>query len=197
MGGYEAATAIRQQEVAGQRLPIIALTADVTDAGRERCLVAGMDDFVPKPLDRERLRDTLRRWLPDVPEQEVLEAEREPDSRQMPSGSSATTLELGTLRSLVGENRVKLRQYLDLFASTTGTLLEQIVAATSQRDAATLNRLAHTLKGACGNVGAHEMAALASALEGAASLEDWIAAAGFSRDLDSCFTRTKAAASAV
>jgi CheY-like chemotaxis protein/HPt (histidine-containing phosphotransfer) domain-containing protein len=197
MDGYEATSAIRRQEPVGQRLPIIALTADATDAGRERCLVAGMDDFVSKPLDRDRLRDTLRRWLPDVTEQQVLEEESELGSRPMPTEPSAATLELGTLRSVVGDNRVKLLEYLDLFTSTTGTLLEQILAATGQRDAATLSRLAHTLKGTCGNVGAHEMAALASALERAASLEDWIAATGLSRDLESCFTRTKAAASAV
>jgi len=197
MDGCEAASAIRRQEPAGHRLPIVALTADATDAGRERCLAAGMDDFVPKPLDRDRLRDTLRRWLPDVTEHQVLEDESELGNPQAPTGSSATILELATLRSVVGDNPVKLRQYLDLFASTTGTLLEQIVAATGQRDAARLSRLAHTLKGTCGNVGAQEMAALASALEGAAGLEDWLAAAGFSRDLDSCFIRTKAVASAV
>jgi len=197
MDGCEAASAIRRQEPAGHRLPIVALTADATDAGRERCLAAGMDDFVPKPLDRDRLRDTLRRWLPDVTEHQVLEDESELGNPQAPTGSSATILELATLRSVVGDNPVKLRQYLDLFASTTGTLLEQIVAATGQRDAARLSRLAHTLKGTCGNVGAQEMAALASALEGAAGLGDWLAAAGFSRDLDSCFIRTKAVASAV
>ena len=193
MDGYEAASAIRGQEPPGTRLPIIALTADASDAGRERCLAAGMDDFVPKPLDRERLRDALRRWLPEC----QADHEGEPDApadQEQPGRSASATLDLAQLRSIVGDNHARLRQYLDLFASTTATLLSQLVVATEQRDAVTVTRLAHALKGTCSNVGALEMAALATILEAATGRADWMAAADSCQALESSFGRTKAAA---
>jgi CheY-like chemotaxis protein/HPt (histidine-containing phosphotransfer) domain-containing protein len=193
MDGYEAASAIRRQEADGERLPIIALTADATDTGRERCLAAGMDDFVPKPLDRERLRDALRRWLPEGQSEQDQASDESAD--QEPSSSSAEpTLDLGQLRMIVGGNQARLRQYLDLFVSTTATLLGQLVDATVRRDAVTVTRLAHALKGTCSNVGALEMAALASILEAATGRADWTAAADSCQALETSFGRTKTAA---
>jgi two-component system sensor histidine kinase/response regulator len=198
MDGYEAATAIRHREGAGHRLPIIALTADASDGARERCVVAGMDDLVPKPLDRDRLRAALRRWLPDGPhEREMLDAASEAERQGVPTERLAATLELESLRAVVGTDQSKLRQYLDLFASSTATLLEQILPAIRERDAGTVSRLAHSLKGTCANVGAQQMALLATALEAAVGRADWQTAGGLGRDLEHCFSRTKAAASAV
>ncbi len=66
MDGLETARAIRRAEPPGRHLPIIALTADATDEGRAQCLTAGMDDYVTKPIIRDRLESVLRRWLPAV-----------------------------------------------------------------------------------------------------------------------------------
>jgi PAS domain S-box-containing protein len=62
MDGYTATATIRQWESGGQRTPIIALTASVYAEDQERCRAAGMDDFLPKPLDLDRLAATLARW---------------------------------------------------------------------------------------------------------------------------------------
>jgi CheY-like chemotaxis protein len=197
MDGYEAASVIRRQEPAGCRLPIIALTADDTETGRERCIAAGMDDFVPKPVNRDRLSDVLHRWLPDSAADQVPpENGTDADPRNPPGAQTETLLKLGTLTSVVGDDRAKLRQYLELFASSTTTLVSQIIAASAERDRETVRRLAHNLKGTSGNVGAGEMAALAAALESAAGHDDWIAAAEHCRQLESCFSRTKAAVAA-
>jgi signal transduction histidine kinase/DNA-binding response OmpR family regulator len=198
MDGYAAASAIRRQELAGWRLPIIALTADDTEAGRERCIAAGMDDFLPKPVSRDRLHDVLHRWLPESAADQVPgESGTEATPRDPPAAQTEPLLKLGTLTSVVGGDRAKLRQYLDLFASSTTTLVTQIVAASAERDRETVRRLAHNLKGTSSNVGAGEMAALAAALETAASHDNWAAAAEHCRQLESCFSRTKAAAAAV
>jgi PAS domain S-box-containing protein len=61
LDGFGAARAIRARETDGQRIPIIALTANVMEEDRERCLVAGMDDFLSKPVSAQNLADTLRR----------------------------------------------------------------------------------------------------------------------------------------
>lgn len=66
--GYETTAELRRREVAGsQRIPVIALTADITEGVRERCLRAGMDDYLAKPVHAERLDACLRRWISAPP----------------------------------------------------------------------------------------------------------------------------------
>jgi len=65
MDGFETTAALRklEQERHWSRLPVVALTAGAFDTNRERCLAAGMDDFVTKPITRAMLRETLSKWL--------------------------------------------------------------------------------------------------------------------------------------
>ncbi len=63
MDGYQATAEIRAGEEAGRRLPIIAVTAHDQDTNRTLAAEAGMDDFLPKPIDRSKLAETLQRWL--------------------------------------------------------------------------------------------------------------------------------------
>jgi CheY-like chemotaxis protein len=64
MNGYEAVVEIRRLPGLNQHVPIIAMTADAMDGSRERCLAAGMDDFITKPLERADFFHVLERWLP-------------------------------------------------------------------------------------------------------------------------------------
>jgi two-component system sensor histidine kinase/response regulator len=63
MDGYDATRAIRAQESSGARIPIIALTANALDGDRERCLAAGMDDYLAKPIQLDRLAEVIRKWI--------------------------------------------------------------------------------------------------------------------------------------
>jgi signal transduction histidine kinase/DNA-binding response OmpR family regulator/HPt (histidine-containing phosphotransfer) domain-containing protein len=191
MDGFEATRTIRQNESPDRRLPILALTADATVQGREQCLGSGMDDYVTKPIDRAHLREALLRWLPADVEADPAAAES-PE----PRGRSAA-LQLSQLCSLVGDDPAKIRRYLELFASTTGTLMDQIGTSIDRREAPGLRRLSHTLKGACGNIGAVEMAGLARQLEEAAAAEDWSEAGTLWRELAGSFDRTRAMAADV
>jgi CheY-like chemotaxis protein len=64
MDGLQATTAIRRREGDGRRTPIIAMTANAMQEDRQRCLEAGMDDFISKPVTSKALAETLNRWMP-------------------------------------------------------------------------------------------------------------------------------------
>lgn len=65
MDGYQATAELRRRERDGDgHTPVIAMTAQAMDGDRERCIDAGMDDFISKPMRHQDLADTLRRWIP-------------------------------------------------------------------------------------------------------------------------------------
>ncbi|MDQ3240093.1 MAG: response regulator [Actinomycetota bacterium] len=67
LDGYDATRALRQREREGERTPVIAMTANAMKGDRERCLAAGMDDYLPKPVRPDTLGAMLARWVSDGP----------------------------------------------------------------------------------------------------------------------------------
>jgi len=166
MDGITATVEIRKQPQY-KDLPIIAMTANAMAGDRDRCLAAGMNDHVIKPIDIKELFEVLGRWI-DVPEQ------RRQDFLPQTQGvtSEAVLPELPGIDTKTGLARVgnNSKLYLNIlhkFRDSQAHTPEEIEQALATGDRRTAERLAHTLKGVCGNVGADKLRAAARVLEAA------------------------------
>ncbi|CAI9417652.1 hybrid sensor histidine kinase/response regulator [Nocardioides sp. T2.26MG-1] len=165
MDGFEATARIRARET-GSRLPIIAMTASATEDDRLRCAAAGMDGFVPKPVDAAALERVLSRWVP------VAAAAPAPATPPAPvaSGPAIDPERLALLRGLGDPARGGLLPALaDAFATSAPELVLAIRTAAEEGDPSRLRAQAHQLAGAADNIGAAPAAALARLIERSAA----------------------------
>ena len=182
LDGYAAATEIRRRQNGGPRIPIVAMTASAMQGERDRCLAAGMDDYVTKPIDRRRLQEVLDQWLgAAVPA---------PRSDDVPVDSGAA-LDLSHLQSIVGHEPATIRSYLELFHQATGPLVADVGGAIQRRDAAAVARVAHTLRGSCGSIGASGMADVVGRLEDRSRSGEWDAIEELYRHLEQSYQQVR------
>ena len=141
----DGAAAAREIRAAGGRMPIVALTANAAPADRERCLAAGMNDFLPKPFAIDALWDRVAKWLP-------AEAAGEPISPR-------------ALADQFMNDRALHRRFVEKFLAAHAGAPERIrsLAAAGASDEAA--RLAHSLKGAAALIGADALSAAADRLQ--------------------------------
>jgi PAS domain S-box-containing protein len=169
LDGFAATTAIRRHEERRghvSHLPIIALTANAMEGDRERCLAAGMDDYLSKPFSQEGLRSVMQRWIPsDSPETLAINASKsaEPPSQQTPViDTSAWDAILTSQRP--GKPDL-LHRALSLYLTDSAILIEQIRSAVEANDAVRLAAAAHSLKSSSALLGAHTLAGHCQTLE--------------------------------
>jgi two-component system, sensor histidine kinase and response regulator len=187
MDGFEATRKLRQLERENQlaRVPVIALTANAMQGDREKCLAAGMDDYVSKPVSSERLREVLERWSRRAIRAEPVRAE--PAAETVWSGGLAP-LDLKRLVDDLGETEV--RMLLSVFLDDTRGLMVELRAALMAKSPDAV-RLAHSVKGSAGNVSAEEMAGLSGKIEQDIKRGDWDDALVNCHYLDKAYTRVR------
>ncbi len=178
MDGFSATRALRNREPDGVRLPIIALTADVTSAGRAACLAAGMDDHLAKPFRREALHAILARSLADsrggaAPVSRARSAAAsEPSKAPLLDGAT-----LDALRALPRSGPKDMLTHIgELYLMDSSGLVTSIEHSLAAENGAELARAAHAWRSYNGNVGAVGLAQLCRELEDAARAADYAAA---------------------
>ena len=152
MDGLTATREIRRAEGPGRRVPIVALTASALTDELDRCLAAGMDGLLTKPLQPPRLREMLDRHGLGT-------------SRTQPLRMIAPALDVARLRTLVGDDPQFMAELCRTFLASSTRLLEELRQAVAAEDRGQLKSIAHKLKGGAGSVCAQRVTELCLALE--------------------------------
>ena len=160
MDGYQATRKLRQ-DPRYSNLPVIAMTANAMVGDKEKCLDAGMNDFIAKPIDVAQLFGTLARWIAPATPQEMTAVVAQPEV-ELPVIAG---LKMAEAMRRVGGNATLMRKLLDRFVETQFDAMQRIVAAIENNQLETAIREAHTLKGLAGNIGAGGLADSAARVE--------------------------------
>ncbi|MDQ4068045.1 MAG: response regulator, partial [Actinomycetota bacterium] len=169
MDGYQATAEIRRREAGRHHVPILALTASALVEDREKCMAAGMDDYLAKPVKHRELEDMLNRWLSGAD----ATSERADAGASPPPAVSDGVLEMVQFDSLrevaagSGEPAF-LSRLVDRFLDGASSRLAELQEAARRGDPASLEEAAHSLKGTSATMGATVLSSMCAALEAAA-----------------------------
>jgi CheY-like chemotaxis protein len=179
MDGFAATAAIRQLELStGRHVPIIAMTANAMQGDRERCLAAGMDGYLSKPMRADDLYAVIDQFRPEGP--------------ALPEDSLAPPIDLVAALIAADGARELLQELMQVLLSEYPGQLVTLRAALEHSDACSLERTAHSLKGALGTVGAVRAQVLAQELEATGSADQMENAPSLVQQLDAELTRLAA-----
>jgi CheY-like chemotaxis protein/HPt (histidine-containing phosphotransfer) domain-containing protein len=163
MDGLEATRRIRELEQGGaKRTPIVALTANAMMGTLERCLEAGMDDYLTKPLDISRLQDVLDRFMGRAEGETIAPAAPLSAAAAIPSADGAIRARLA---DVAGDDEEFMIELVNAFLSGGEDTVQELGAAVELADAAAIGRAAHKLKGAAANLHVNNLATLSFDLE--------------------------------
>ena len=212
MDGFETTAAIRRRPDRKSRLPIVAVTAQAMQGDKERCLLAGMDDYISKPVRQEDFAVALTRWVPSNDVQNKGEAKQHitrsdermgdahaPDCPPFPVSSSLSCISsalnpvaIARLRALAEATEPSLlEQIFTSFLNDGAERLDKLRNALDGNDPELLRKTAHTLKGASANIGAHHLADIAEQLELLGKASSMSGAAVLIEQLECEFERVK------
>ncbi len=163
MDGMTATSEIRdrEQRIGGARTLIIALTANAMEGDRERCLAAGMDDFLSKPFTRQQLANLLSRW--QLPHSTMV---AKAEAAERGAAESAPLIDAKVLRDIENVGRPELLgAMIDLYLEHSPSLIQNVESAAAERNVERLYQAVHSLKSSTANLGGRRLATVAADCE--------------------------------
>ena len=196
MSGYESTGVIRKWEMTQHlpRLPIVAMTANAMTGDREKCLAAGMDDYLSKPIKVEILKEKLAHWL--INDTYDLTADDENNNQteesKVPEIDHSDQILIdetafNTLKELMEDD---FQDLLESYKEDAHKLLEDIKASSTEADLEIMVRAAHTLKSSSNNIGATALAKIAIEIETLGKENDLVKASSLIPSLESLLAET-------
>jgi signal transduction histidine kinase/CheY-like chemotaxis protein/HPt (histidine-containing phosphotransfer) domain-containing protein len=176
MDGYEATHQIRMGKVSNSEIPIIAMTANAMKGDKEKCLSAGMNAYVSKPIDPDVLESVLRRWLGEPIEATANKISSESKatlSDPVGEGNAGEGVwdKQGFMKRIMNNQKIA-NKLIDVFKNDTPNTLNQLEYAISEEQAEEAGLLAHKLKGSVSNLGGIELAEIVKRIEEAGKSQD-------------------------
>jgi signal transduction histidine kinase/HPt (histidine-containing phosphotransfer) domain-containing protein len=166
MDGLEATQEIRRRQKAGtlenyQSPIVIAMTAQAMQGDREKCIAAGMDDYLAKPIRPGDVRNMIEKWTA----QRNTPAATPPPPAPVPAPTIESPVEMERLTELAGGDKDMLRDLVELFYKQTSRQLAQLETAVHENKTEEVRHLAHSCKGASATMGMAPLAAIFFELE--------------------------------
>jgi len=173
MDGVEATTRVRSAHsaVLNRAVPILAMTANVQQSDRDRCLAAGMNGFIAKPVSLEALCAALQQWLPTTPTLRLATPQNSPATGQPPSQAAQIFDRAGMQERLMGNEKLA-EEVLRIFLDETPLQIQTLKELLDRGDAVECGRFAHSIKGAASNVGGERLREVAFKMEQSADRGD-------------------------
>ena len=168
MSGIEAVRALRMMEMGGPRLPVIVLSADVTDEARREAAEAGADLYLTKPVQATKLLEALITLCPSAAETAAAPAaSRAPADASGAEPSDAAMLDYDQLTLLegLGSRSDFMERLIGVFVGDSAALMEKMEAALDAKRFGELRSLVHALKGSAGSIGAEQLARACTELQ--------------------------------
>ncbi len=198
LDGYEATAEIRRREGAGRHVRIIAMTANTMSGDCERCLAAGMDDYIGKPVRPESLDGVIAR-IPTLAIADgraagnPIEAGGEPADGDAPADELPPIFDASLLADVCGDDQETRRQLVELFLGQAASQVEQLAAALAAGDKGSVERVAHGLKGSSATMGAMRLADVSDRICEASRAGRLDSEAGLQAELRRSFDLTRSA----
>ena len=172
LDGLMATQLIRQQDGPNKNTAIVALTANALSGDREKCLEAGMDDYLSKPILPDPLRSALKKWLKRTssPEEDlkgIVSPVDHDEVTEAPKSDVAVALDVEVLYGRLMGDRSLAKDVLEAFIEESTDLISRLISSLENWNLEESGKLAHTLKGATSNVSADALNALFVRLESA------------------------------